>query len=179
MIFLPCVCREKDLDEVLQTNSVFINVSKGQVAKKEDLTKAFGTDDLTEICKQVSGAVLHRWYCTTVNFALFISLWSPPQWCQCSPKRSVLNTVLYYCKLRICFFPPHCNKWVNDGFAISRRRSGATKANPIIVWNESSKNHIHCLFHELPITILYLGIIAVVVSPDICYWNESHWPKCQ
>lgn len=45
--------REKDLEEVLQTHSVFVNVSKGQVAKKDDLTKAFGTDDLTEICKQV------------------------------------------------------------------------------------------------------------------------------
>ncbi|XP_041653409.1 ribosome maturation protein SBDS [Cheilinus undulatus] len=44
---------EKDLDEVLQTNSVFINVSKGQTAKKEDLNRAFGTDDLTEICKQI------------------------------------------------------------------------------------------------------------------------------
>ncbi|XP_020504898.1 ribosome maturation protein SBDS [Labrus bergylta] len=44
---------EKDLDEVLQTNSVFINVSKGQTAKKEDLIKAFGTDDLTEICTQI------------------------------------------------------------------------------------------------------------------------------
>ncbi|CAJ1064915.1 ribosome maturation protein SBDS [Xyrichtys novacula] len=44
---------EKDLDEVLQTNSVFINVSKGQTAKKEDLSKAFGTEDLTEICKQI------------------------------------------------------------------------------------------------------------------------------
>nr|ACQ58627.1 Ribosome maturation protein SBDS [Anoplopoma fimbria] len=44
---------EKDLDEVLQTHTVFVNVSKGQVAKKEDLTKSFGTDDLTEICKQI------------------------------------------------------------------------------------------------------------------------------
>ncbi|XP_010900947.1 ribosome maturation protein SBDS [Esox lucius] len=44
---------EKDLDEVLQTSSVFNNVSKGQVAKKDDLSKAFGTDDLTEICKQI------------------------------------------------------------------------------------------------------------------------------
>lgn len=46
--------REKDLDEVLQTNTVFVNVSKGQVAKKEDLSNSFGTDDLTEICKQVN-----------------------------------------------------------------------------------------------------------------------------
>lgn len=45
--------REKDLDEVLQTHSVFVNVSKGQVAKKDDLISAFGTDDQTEICKQV------------------------------------------------------------------------------------------------------------------------------
>lgn len=48
---------EKDLDEVLQTDKVFMNVSKGQVAKKEDLSKAFGTDDVTEICKQAS--ILH------------------------------------------------------------------------------------------------------------------------
>eukprot|EP00071_Canis_lupus_P020798 XP_013969624.1 ribosome maturation protein SBDS isoform X1 [Canis lupus familiaris] len=45
--------QEKDLDEVLQTHSVFVNVSKGQVAKKEDLISAFGTDDQTEICKQI------------------------------------------------------------------------------------------------------------------------------
>ncbi|XP_076624765.1 SBDS ribosome maturation factor [Colletes latitarsis] len=44
---------EKDLDEVLQTHTVFINVSKGQVAKKEDLLKAFDTDDQTEICKEI------------------------------------------------------------------------------------------------------------------------------
>uniref|UniRef100_A0A8C7YBY6 SBDS ribosome maturation factor n=1 Tax=Oryzias sinensis TaxID=183150 RepID=A0A8C7YBY6_9TELE len=43
---------EKDLDEVLQTPSVFMNVSKGQTAKKDDLLKAFGTEDQTEICKQ-------------------------------------------------------------------------------------------------------------------------------
>ncbi|XP_073521233.1 ribosome maturation protein SBDS [Phyllobates terribilis] len=44
---------EKDIDEVLQTHSVFMNVSKGQVAKKEDLVKSFGTEDQTEICKQI------------------------------------------------------------------------------------------------------------------------------
>ncbi|PRP74727.1 ribosome maturation protein SBDS-like isoform 2, partial [Planoprotostelium fungivorum] len=36
---------EKDLDEVLQTPSVFINVSKGIVAKKDEIQKAFGTTD--------------------------------------------------------------------------------------------------------------------------------------
>ncbi|XP_022255321.1 ribosome maturation protein SBDS-like [Limulus polyphemus] len=44
---------EKDLDEVLQTNSIFTNVSKGQVAKKEDLIKCFKTEDQTEICKEI------------------------------------------------------------------------------------------------------------------------------
>ena len=50
---------EKDLDEVLQTDKVFMNVSKGQVAKKEDLAKSFGTDDVTEICKQASMLYMH------------------------------------------------------------------------------------------------------------------------
>ncbi|KAI4502932.1 hypothetical protein M0802_001976 [Mischocyttarus mexicanus] len=44
---------ESDIDEVLQTHTVFSNVSKGQVAKKEDLLKSFGTEDLTEICKEI------------------------------------------------------------------------------------------------------------------------------
>lgn len=45
--------REKDLSEVLQTETVFSNVSKGQVAKKEDLVKAFGKDNQVEICKEI------------------------------------------------------------------------------------------------------------------------------
>lgn len=44
---------EKDLEEVLQSHTVFTNVSKGQVAKKEDLTRAFGTEDQTEVCLQI------------------------------------------------------------------------------------------------------------------------------
>lgn len=44
---------EKDIDEVLQTHTVFTNVSKGQVAKRDDLVEAFGTEDQTEICKQI------------------------------------------------------------------------------------------------------------------------------
>lgn len=43
----------KDLDEVLQIHSVFINVSKGQLAKKEDLTSAFGTDKIDQIIIEV------------------------------------------------------------------------------------------------------------------------------
>lgn len=38
---------------MLQTHTVFLNVSKGQGAKKEDLLKAFGKDDQTEICKEI------------------------------------------------------------------------------------------------------------------------------
>merc|ERR1712223_336107 len=44
---------EKDIDEVLQSHTVFLNVSKGQVAKKEDLVKCYGTENATEICKEI------------------------------------------------------------------------------------------------------------------------------
>lgn len=44
---------EKDIDEVLQTHTIFTNVSKGQIAKGSDLLKIFGTDDQTEIAKQI------------------------------------------------------------------------------------------------------------------------------
>ncbi|KAJ1950216.1 hypothetical protein FBU59_000782, partial [Linderina macrospora] len=36
---------EKDIDEVLQIHQVYVNVSKGQVAKTEELTKCFKTED--------------------------------------------------------------------------------------------------------------------------------------
>ncbi|CAK9292879.1 unnamed protein product [Gordionus sp. m RMFG-2023] len=41
---------EKDIDEVLQTPVVFANLSRGQIAKKEDLISAFGTDNMMEAC---------------------------------------------------------------------------------------------------------------------------------
>jgi ribosome maturation protein SDO1 len=44
---------DTNLDDVLQSYSIFMNVSKGQVAKKEDLVKAFGTEDETKICLEV------------------------------------------------------------------------------------------------------------------------------
>ena len=46
-------CSEKDLDEVLQTMAVFSNVSKGILAKREDLLLAFGTDDEKAICLKI------------------------------------------------------------------------------------------------------------------------------
>lgn len=44
---------EKDIDEVLQTQVVFTNVSKGQVAKKDDLLKCFNTDDHSKVCLEI------------------------------------------------------------------------------------------------------------------------------
>lgn len=44
---------ETDIDEVLQTHTVFTNVSKGEVAKATDLKNIFGTDNQSEICLQI------------------------------------------------------------------------------------------------------------------------------
>ncbi|XP_014492101.1 ribosome maturation protein SBDS [Vigna radiata var. radiata] len=44
---------EKDLDEVLQSHTVYSNVSKGVLAKSKDLIAAFGTDDQTNICLDI------------------------------------------------------------------------------------------------------------------------------
>jgi ribosome maturation protein SDO1 len=42
---------ERDLSEVLQTDRVFTNVSKGQFASSKDLQMAFGTTDQDAVCK--------------------------------------------------------------------------------------------------------------------------------
>jgi len=45
---------EQDLDEVLQTEQVFVNVSKGVMAKEKDLKKAFGKNfTMEEVCKEI------------------------------------------------------------------------------------------------------------------------------
>lgn len=44
---------ETDIDEVMQTVNVFTNVSKGLVAKKEDLVKFFGQDDIKKVCIEI------------------------------------------------------------------------------------------------------------------------------
>lgn len=44
---------ETDLSEVLQTERVFTNVSKGQFANKADLKKCFDTSDEEEICRRI------------------------------------------------------------------------------------------------------------------------------
>lgn len=44
---------EKDLDEVLQSHTVYSNVSKGILAKSKDLNLAFKTTDQSDICKEI------------------------------------------------------------------------------------------------------------------------------
>lgn len=44
---------EKDLDEVLQSQTVYSNVSKGILAKSKDLITAFESDDQTKICLEI------------------------------------------------------------------------------------------------------------------------------
>eukprot|EP01123_Difflugia_compressa_P006912 TRINITY_DN1931_c0_g1_i3.p1 TRINITY_DN1931_c0_g1~~TRINITY_DN1931_c0_g1_i3.p1 ORF type:complete len:254 (+),score=50.52 TRINITY_DN1931_c0_g1_i3:155-916(+) len=42
---------ETDIDEVLQRQAVFTNVSKGELAKLEDIKKAFNTNDQSKVCR--------------------------------------------------------------------------------------------------------------------------------
>jgi len=44
---------ETDISEVLQIDKIFLNVSKGILAKKEDLLKAFSTDEEKKIVAQI------------------------------------------------------------------------------------------------------------------------------
>lgn len=44
---------ETNLDDVLQIANVYLNVSKGELAKSQDLQKAFGTTELDTIVKEV------------------------------------------------------------------------------------------------------------------------------
>jgi ribosome maturation protein SDO1 len=44
---------EKNLDDVLQISNVFINVSKGEVAKSNEISKAFGTIDVDKVVSEI------------------------------------------------------------------------------------------------------------------------------
>ncbi|ORX98965.1 Shwachman-Bodian-diamond syndrome protein [Basidiobolus meristosporus CBS 931.73] len=44
---------ETDIDEVLQIHSIFTNVSKGHIASKDELKKAFKTDDEEKIIHEI------------------------------------------------------------------------------------------------------------------------------
>lgn len=72
--FIYSFIREKDIDEVLQTHTVFTNVSKGQVAKNEDLMRAFGTAEQSEICLQVV-RILQCLLFTFIRYFLHFNNW--------------------------------------------------------------------------------------------------------
>lgn len=44
---------EKDLDEVVQTTTIFKNVSKADAASSKDMKHVFGTDDEKEVCLEI------------------------------------------------------------------------------------------------------------------------------
>ncbi|KAG8834374.1 hypothetical protein FRC17_009049 [Serendipita sp. 399] len=44
---------ETDIDDVVQVNNVFINVSKGEVARSDDLKKAFGKASIEAIVREI------------------------------------------------------------------------------------------------------------------------------
>jgi hypothetical protein len=67
--------REKDVDDVLQISNVFTNVSKGEVAKSNDLKKSFGTDDRNTIAREVSRAVSFTF--SSLKFFIHILLLFP------------------------------------------------------------------------------------------------------
>jgi ribosome maturation protein Sdo1 len=52
MVFNPAPS-EPNIDDVLQISNIFVNVSKGEVAKANDLEKAFGTSNTNDIVAEV------------------------------------------------------------------------------------------------------------------------------
>lgn len=68
----PMNCRETDIDDVLQINNVFMNVSKGEAAKSGDLQKAFGTADITDVVKEVCTITLIQCLQSNEHFLLQI-----------------------------------------------------------------------------------------------------------
>ena len=50
---------ETDLDEVLQSQAIFTNVSKGVLAKKEELSECFRTTEEKKIILEVSFCTHH------------------------------------------------------------------------------------------------------------------------
>lgn len=58
MILNPA-SREPNIDDVLQISNIFVNVSKGEVAKVNDLEKAFGTSNTNDIVKEVRRSVFN------------------------------------------------------------------------------------------------------------------------
>ncbi len=110
---------EKDIDEVLQTHAVFMNVSKGQMAKTEDLKRAFGTDNQDEICLQVSERVDLDWKKKRWNTRRNKSWWTskcsmhsrswPKESCRCQKRRGRTNKKWCFETLRLSW---RTNVWI-------------------------------------------------------------------
>lgn len=83
---------EKDLDEVVQIENVFLNVSKGQVASKDDLQKAFGTSDVTEVLLEILKKASFKWATRNevMNFRHFGSK-LPALWPKCVLTQTAKN----------------------------------------------------------------------------------------
>ena len=58
----------------MQISNVFMNVSKGEVAKSGDLQKAFGKTDVAEIVKEVRSISSSMWTEALFQFSAFRSL---------------------------------------------------------------------------------------------------------
>jgi hypothetical protein len=56
---------------VLQSSTIFLNVSKGLIAGSSDLTAAFGTDDANAIAQLVCFLLLKIFYFLIVCFSYF------------------------------------------------------------------------------------------------------------
>ena len=54
---------ETNIDDVLQIANVFVNVSKGELAKHQDLQKSFGTTEQDAIVKEVHIQISFRELC--------------------------------------------------------------------------------------------------------------------
>ena len=83
---------ETDLDEVLQIDTVFTNVSKGMLASSKDLLEAFGTSDQKIVCSEIldKGELQVR---ETIFYALLLL-----------PLRSLMSVILLHILSKDHFF---------------------------------------------------------------------------
>ena len=83
---------ETDLDEVLQIDTVFTNVSKGMLASSKDLLEAFGTSDQKIVCSEIldKGELQVR---ETIVYALLLL-----------PLRSLMSVILLHILSKDHFF---------------------------------------------------------------------------
>lgn len=88
--------RETNLDDVLQISNVFVNVSKGEVAKHGDLQKAFGKIELSEVVKEVCDiAFVLRKAFSSIDFPRF------SRKAKCRLERKSETTNLIRCERRL------------------------------------------------------------------------------